>query len=119
MSIFIRKINEDILLYYTRTHQWVKVRELLETGVEPVSKIKSRTYDEDPYLNLEMLPIHFAIKDNAPIDIIQLLVASWPQSLNEKDGIGCKPIDFLQNDSPNFYDIHSFLRERMNHYSIN
>ena len=116
MSIFIRKINEDILLYYSRTRQWTNMQELLETGVEPVSKIKSRTYEEDPYLNLEMLPIHFAIQNNAPIAIIHLLIAMWPQSLNEKDGIGCKPIDYLQLDSPN--EIHSYLRERMNHYSI-
>ena len=101
-----RRIREDILLHDIRTKRYDMILQSLAEGVEPIAYVKSSSYIDERFLNLEMLPIHFAVRDCAPIFIIRALVEAWPMSLKEKDANNCKPIDFLNQEN---YSITEYI----------
>ena len=120
-TISMRRIREDILLHDIVNQRYDIILQLLHEGVEPVARIRSDSYVDSRYENLEMLPIHLAVKDGAPIYIIQALVEAWPMSLAEKDTNGLRPIHLLSQYyyiASEYVEVNEYLKNIMTINSI-
>ena len=58
--------------------------------------------DDYPYnVNFGMMPLHFAVRDHAPLAIIQEIYQAYPVALHMQEGCGLTPPELLEMESPN------------------
>jgi hypothetical protein len=58
--------------------------------------------DDYPYnANFGMMPLHFAVRDHAPLAIIQEIYQAYPVALHMQEGCGLTPRELLGMESPN------------------
>ena len=89
------------------------MRELVNEGAKFVAAIKRGDYAQNQ--NMGMTALHFAVRDHAPLEIIQFIYHQDPSNLLKRES-SCdgRPLDLLGQINPNWpsYTNAEFLATR-------
>ena len=92
------ELDRDLLRAVTRA-DWAKMRELKEQGARFVATIEVGDYPDN--INRGMMPLHFAVRDHAPLNVLREIYEAYPQALSVHERNGCTPRDLLARTTPN------------------
>lgn len=80
---------------------WDAMHALMARGVAFVAQIEPDDYGHGKTTNLGMTALCFAVRDHAPLEIIQEIYEARPQVLHVRDYVGLTPREDFFRESPN------------------
>ena len=110
-----RSIDTKLLRCVSR-REWTKMRSLVnEEKARFVARIEKDAYPHDTHCNLGMTALHFAVRDHAPLDVIQFIYHHEPCSMFQKEINDLTPFELLCKITPNTpsYSNDEFLATKL------
>ena len=92
------QLDRDLLRAVT-LGRWAWMRELRCRGAAFTAAIQRGDYASNN--NIGMMPLHFAIRDHAPLDVVREIHTACPAALYRADRTGLTPPELLTRRSPN------------------